>query len=198
MNLARLRLILWALIAVIFVGASALYVWRQVSPGPAVPGIGGAFAMEATTGGTFTEADLVGTPSLMFFGYTFCPDVCPTTLFEATEWRSALDLTADDLNIIFVTVDPKRDTLDHMTNYLEGLGVPVIGLAGDQAATDRMVDVWGVVAEIDDDGTENYLVNHTASVFLVNAQGQFTGTISFGEARDTALAKIRRLTGTDG
>ncbi|HHS82582.1 MAG TPA: SCO family protein, partial [Devosia sp.] len=103
-----------------------------------VPGIGGPFTMQATTGKTFTEKDLVGRPSLLFFGYTFCPDVCPTTLADTTSWRAALGLGADDLNIIFVSVDPERDDMDSLKEYVGAFGSSIIGLRGTKAQTDAI------------------------------------------------------------
>ena len=109
-SLRNFRIVLWLLVAVVAIGATGLYLFRP----PARPlGVTGKdFALESTKGGTFTQASLAGTPSLIFFGYTFCPDVCPTTLAETTAWRAQLGLTPEQLRIIFVTVDPQRDTLD--------------------------------------------------------------------------------------
>lgn len=189
--LARLRFSLWAL--VLIAGIAATYYYMQKINEP-VPGIGGPFTMQATTGKAFTEKDLVGRPSLMFFGYTFCPDVCPTTLADTTSWRAALGLGADDLNIIFVSVDPERDDMNSLKEYVAAFGSPVIGLRGTDAQTDAIKKAYGVFSEkVDDPGASGYLVNHTASVYMLNDKGQFVGTLAYGEAKDVALEKIRRL-----
>lgn len=190
--LRNFRIVLWALVAVVAIGATALYVFRP----PQRPlGLNGQeFALASTKGGSFTQNDLRGTPSLIFFGYTFCPDVCPTTLAETTAWRAQLGLDEEDLRIVFVTVDPERDTLEMVKNYVEGFDPSVIGLVGDDAATTQAKSAFGVFSEkAGDVESEFYLVNHTALTFLIDRNGQFQGTIAYEEAQDTALAKVKRL-----
>lgn len=190
--LRNFRIVLWVLVAVAAIGATALYMFQP----PQRPlGLNGQeFALASTKGGTFTQNDLRGTPSLIFFGFTFCPDVCPTTLAETTAWREQLGLTADDLRIIFVTVDPERDTPEMLKAYVEGFDPSIIGLVGDQAETDRVKAAFGVFSEkAGDVDSEFYLVNHTALTFLINAEGSFQGTIAYEENGDTARAKIERL-----
>jgi protein SCO1/2 len=191
---ARFRLVLWTLVVVVAIAATALFFFRP----PAAPlGVTGqAFALDSIKGGSFTNNDLKGTPSLVFFGYTFCPDVCPTTLSEAIAWKEALGLKPEQLRTIFVTVDPARDTKAVLTDYLGAFDPNAIGLFGSDAATADAKAAFGVVSENgtpDKDG--NYLVNHTASVFLIGRDGTFQGTIAFGEDTQNALAKIKRLVG---
>ena len=190
---ARFRMILWGLVLVAAVGATLLFVFRP----PANPlGVTGKpFALETTAGQPFTQADLKGTPSLVFFGYTFCPDVCPTTLAESVAWRQDLGVGYDKLRTIFVTVDPERDTRDVLAAYLGGFDPNVIGLVGTAEQTEAAKAAFGVMSEKVESGDQFYLVNHTASVFLINADGSFEGTIAYGEAKDTAVAKIKRLIG---
>lgn len=191
-SLRNFRIVLWALVAVVAIGATALFMFRP--PQRPLGVTGQEFALASTQGGTFTQNDLRGTPSLIFFGYTFCPDVCPTTLAETTAWRAQLGLDADDLRIIFVTVDPERDTLEAVKGYVEGFDPSIIGLVGDEAATDNAKAAFGVFSEkAGDVESEFYLVNHTALTFLIDKNGQFQSTISYEEAQDTALAKVKRL-----
>lgn len=190
--LARFRLILWVLVAIAAVGATALFVVRPPQAPLAVTGT--PFTLQSTEGGSFSAADLAGTPSLVFFGYTNCPDVCPTTLAESVAWKEQLGITDDQLRTIFVTVDPARDTLEVLQSYLGGFDPDVIGLVGDDQQTAAVKASFGAVSEngeARDDGF--YLVNHTASVFLIDSDGRFQGTIAYGEAMDTAVGKIRRL-----
>jgi protein SCO1/2 len=191
--LARFRIVLWGLVVVAALGATAFYVFRP----PASPlGLTGRpFTLETTTGETFTEANLSGAPSLVFFGYTFCPDVCPTTLAETVVWRQELGVTYGDLRTIFVTVDPERDTTQVLADYLGGFDPQVIGLVGTLEQTAAAKAAFGVMSEKSNPDDEFYLVSHTASVFLVDKDGSFMGTISYGEAKDTAVAKIKRLIG---
>ena len=191
-TLRNFRIVLWVLVVVAAIAATALYMFRP----PQRPlGINGQeFALTSTKGGSFTQADLVGTPSLIFFGYTFCPDVCPTTLAETTAWRAQLGLGADDLRIIFVTVDPERDTAEMVKAYVEGFDPSVIGLVGTPEETEKAKAAFGVFSEkAGDVESEFYLVNHTALTFLIDEDGSFQGTIAYEEASDTALAKIDRL-----
>jgi protein SCO1 len=190
--LRNFRIVLWVLVAVAAIGATALYVFRP--PQRPLGVTGQEFALASTQGGTFTQRDLVGTPSLVFFGYTFCPDVCPTTLAETTAWRSQLGLTEDDLRIIFVSVDPERDTAEMIKAYVEGFDPSVIGLVGSEEETANAKAAFGVFSEkAGEVDTEFYLVDHTALTFLIGADGQFEGTIAYEEASETARAKIERL-----
>ncbi|UYN99437.1 MAG: SCO family protein [Devosia sp.] len=190
--LRNFRIVLWALVVVAAIGATALYAFRP--PQRPLGVTGQEFALASTQGGTFTQRDLVGKPSLIFFGFTFCPDVCPTTLAETTAWRAQLGLDAEDLRIIFVTVDPERDTLEAVKAYVEGFDPSIIGLVGDTAQTDAAKAAFGVFSEKSGDvDSEFYLVDHTALTFLIRADGTFQGTIAYEEASETALAKVKRL-----
>ena len=190
-TLHRIRVILWGAVVVVAVGATALFLLRPPSNPLAVTGK--PFTLESTAGGSFTETNLKGTPSLVFFGYTYCPDVCPTTLAESAVWKSVLGLDNTQLRTIFVTVDPERDTKDVLTQYLSYYP-GVIGLVGTPEQTEAAKASFGAMSEkTEPDEGGFYLVNHTASVFLIDADGRFEGTIAYGEAKDTAVAKIKRL-----
>lgn len=190
--LAKFRWALWGIVVVAAIAATVIFFTRPQTPSGTT--FGGPFEMTATTGNKFTHNDLKGKPSLLFFGYTYCPDVCPMTLAETQVWKQSLSLTADDINVIFVSVDPERDTLEHLKNYLSNFGGEVIGLTGTQAQTDQIKRSWGVFSEnVKSEDTTEYLVNHTASTFMVDENGEFFGTIAFEENTDTAIAKIKRL-----
>lgn len=194
-GLSRFRLILWVLVAAAAISATLLFIFRPPQGPLAVTGT--PFALQSTAGGTFTEKDLAGTPSLVFFGYTNCPDVCPTTLAESVAWKEQLGISDDELRTIFVTVDPERDTPEVLKAYLGGFDPDVIGLSGDAEQTEAAKASFGAMSEkgeVRDDGF--YLVNHTASVFLIDRNGRFQSTIAYGEASDTATAKIKRLLGS--
>ena len=192
--IVRFRIILWTVVVVAALAAVALYVLR---PAGAPVGVTGTpFALDSTKGGTFTQDNLKGTPSLVFFGYTFCPDVCPTTMAESVQWKQDLGLQPARLRTIFVTVDPARDTKDVLTSYLGSFDSNIIGLVGTQDQTTAAKASFGVFSENQaPDKNGNYLVNHTANVFLVDKDGKFAGTIDYGEATDSAEAKIKRLVG---
>lgn len=190
--LRNFRIVLWTLVVLVAIGATALYMFRP----PARPlGVTGqTFELASTKGGQFTQDNLKGTPSLVFFGYTFCPDVCPTTLAQTTAWRAQLGISPDALRIIFVTIDPQRDSLEGLKAYVEGFDPSIIGLVGDQAQTDAVKKAFGVSAERSGAADDpNYLVSHTASVFLIGADGGFEGTIAYNQGGDAPLRAIKKL-----
>lgn len=190
--LKRFRIVLWSLVAVAAAGAIALYVLRPPAGAGAVSG--SDFAMESTKGGTFTQADLKGTPSLVFFGYTYCPDVCPTTLAESMGWREDTGVGYDRMRTILVTVDPERDTKDVLANYIGAFDENIIGLTGTQQQTEAIKASFGVYSEKGEtDATGGYIMNHTATVFLLDGDGNLASTIAYGENTATAEAKIKRL-----
>jgi protein SCO1/2 len=155
---------------------------------------GGPFKLTDQTGQTVTEKNMVGRPTIIFFGYTHCPDVCPTTMAEMAGWFEALGEDAKDLKAYFVTVDPERDTPEQLDSYVSWINGRVTGVTGSPEEIARIVKAWGVVAEkVPGSAPDEYTMNHTASVFLVNARGEFEGTIAYQESQDTAVAKIRRL-----
>lgn len=140
-----------------------------------------------------SERDVIGRPSVVFFGFTYCPDICPTTLASLTALLGRLGSDADRLGVFFVTVDPERDTPDTLAQYLSSFDRRIRGLTGapDQiAALARSLGVYYAKVQT---GNGTYTMDHTASVFLLDAQGRFVGTIAHGEDADMALAKLKRL-----
>jgi protein SCO1 len=190
--LKRLRFILWGLVIVVGLGATGLYFLRP--PERPVGLFGGAFTLHTIDGKAFTEKDLPGVPTLVYFGYTFCPDVCPTTLAEVLGYEQKLAVTPDKLRFIMVTVDPERDTPDGLRQYLDAFSTDFIGLTGSEDETEAAKKAFGVFSQkVKTDEATDYLVDHTASVFLLGRDGRFEGTISYGEDSDAAIAKIERL-----
>jgi protein SCO1 len=190
--LRRFRMVLWGLVVVAAIGATLLFLFRPPANPLAVTGQ--PFALASTAGGEFTQNDLRGTPSLVFFGYTYCPDVCPTTLAESVAWKEAAGISDEQLRTIFITVDPERDTREVLTEYLAGFDPDVIGLVGTPEQTEAAKASFGAFSErVGKADEEFYLVNHTASVFLIGADGSFEGTIAYGEPMETAVGKIKKL-----
>jgi protein SCO1/2 len=197
MNALRfIRYAAWGAVAI--VAAASLYVaWQwQNGTGPgrlSVASIGGPFSVVDQTGQPVTDASLKGHPSAMFFGYTYCPDVCPTTLFEMTAWLETLGPEADKLKVYFVTVDPERDTQEQMASYLSAFDPRISGLTGSPAAIERMIKAYRIYSrKVPVDGG-SYIMDHTASVYLLNSNGVFVGTIDYKESPETAVAKLKRL-----
>ena len=193
MALSHIRTVLWTLVAVVALGATGLYVYTTMTrPAQAVALGQGDYELVTATGEAFNRDSLKGSPSMLFFGFTHCPDVCPTSLAEMTVWYEALGDKADDLNAFFVSVDPERDTAEIIGDYVSWTG-HVTGVTGSPDEIAKAAKSWGVYyAKVPLEGGD-YTMDHTASVFLVNAEGEFEGTIAYRENSDTALAKLRRL-----
>ncbi len=193
--LRRFRMVLWGLVAVAAVAATVLFVVVRTPIGPqGVATLGGGdYRLVAHTGETVDASIFLGHPSLLFFGFTHCPDVCPTTLGDMAAWYEELGDEAKDLKAYFVTVDPERDTPEIVGAYASWLGPQMTGVSGSRAEIDKIIRAWGVTAEKVPLSDGGYNMAHTASVFLVDAQGRFEGTIAYEESRETALGKIRKL-----
>lgn len=192
-SIKQVRIVLWSLVVAVAIGATALFILAPPS-NPVNGGVGGGtYALVDQRGNPVDQTMLMGQPSVLFFGYTHCPDVCPTTMAEMSAWFEALGDEAKDLEAFFVTVDPERDTPKMIDSYVSWVSDRITGVTGTQVEIDKMVKAWGVVAEKVPGEGGDYTMNHTASVFLVNRAGEYEGTIAYGESMDTAVAKIRRL-----
>ena len=132
---------------------------------------------------------------MIFFGFTHCPDVCPTTLARLAKLRRALGKGDSAFAILFVTVDPARDTPAVVGRYSGLFGSPVIGLTGTPAEIDAVRRQWGIFAERAAAGGSDYTIDHTATVFVVGADGKVRSTIAPDESDPPALAKLRRVVG---
>jgi protein SCO1/2 len=197
-SLKAIRIVVWAAIVVLAGAMLWFVVGTRSSPSPATTiaaaSIGGPFTLVDQKGVTVTEADLKGHPSALFFGYTYCPDVCPTTLADMTVWLGNLGSAADKLKVYFITVDPERDTEAEMASYLEAFDPRIEGLTGTRPAIDQMLKNFRVYSRKVGDGP-NYTMDHTASVYLLDSDGQFVGTVDYQEDTDTVMAKLKRLVG---
>lgn len=159
--------------------------------------IGGPFTLERTDGTAVTEKDILGKPYAIFFGFTHCPEVCPTTLWEASGWMAKLGKDADRVGFYFVTVDPERDTAELMANYLSAFDPHITGLTGTREQVDQIVKGYKVYARKVPLEGGDYTMDHTATVYLMHGDGSFAGTIAYQEDADTAVAKLRRLIDND-
>ena len=197
-----LRLVLWGLVglAVVAMGAFvALTVLREQAPDQTalyegVDAVGGPFTLvRADTGETVTQEDFADKPKAIFFGFTLCPDVCPTTLFELSTYLERLGPLADNLHVLMVSVDPQRDTPEFLNDYVGAFSDEIVGLTGTQEQVDEAVANYRVYARRVDLDDGDYTMDHTASIFLMNADNQLVGTIAYQESPDTALPKLERL-----
>jgi protein SCO1/2 len=195
-TMKAIRIAVWAAVAVL----GAAVVWFVVADrtgdqtGIAAATIGGPFSLSDQTGATVTEAALQGHPSALFFGYTYCPDVCPTTLFEMTTWLEQLGPDSDKLKVYFVTVDPERDTREQMAAYLQAFDPRILGLTGSREAVDQMLKAYRVYSrKVEGDDPDSYTMDHSASVYLLDSDATFVSTVDYQENPDRALEKLRRL-----
>ncbi len=156
---------------------------------------GDPFTLVDQKGQPITEAAFRGQPSAVFFGFTHCPEVCPTTLFEMDGWLKQLGDDGKDIRAYFVTVDPERDTAEIMDRYVGNVSDRITGITGDPDKVHEMAKSFGIFwRKVDLEGGD-YTMDHTASVLLLDRTGDFFGTIAYEENSDTALAKLKRLAG---
>ena len=154
------------------------------------------FELVDQAGKTRTNADFAGAPIALFFGYTYCPDVCPMTL---TLLSASLDEVAERgvntaaLQTIFITVDAERDTSEQLAAYLSLFDLPVTGLTGNARQLARAHDAFGAYARRVEKDDSVVLYDHTATVYLYDSAGAFTGTVAFNEPPEFVVEKLRRL-----
>ncbi|NKF30967.1 SCO family protein, partial [Pseudomonas sp. BGM005] len=164
---------------------------KQSSDVVAEAPFGVPFTMISQSGQPITEQALRGKPTALFFGFTHCPEVCPTTLFELNGWLEKVDPKGDKLQAYFVTVDPERDTPEIMNAYVSNVSKRITGISGPPEKIAEVIKGFRVYAKkvpVDEkDPNGDYTMDHTASVFLLDSAGRFSGTIAYGENPDTAV-----------
>jgi protein SCO1 len=191
------RWVLTALAGVAGFAALGLYFAFMVSARPPeqasdIGHFGGPFTLVDDSGAPVTERTLAGKPYAIYFGYTFCPDVCPTTLLDLSRWIKKLGLDADKLNYVFVTVDPERDTAS-MHTYLSSFDKHIRGFTGTPEQIANIAKEYGVYYKKipTDDGS--YVMDHSAIMYLMGADGKFVTFIHYQEDDTSAIAKLRSL-----
>jgi protein SCO1 len=188
----RLRAVLWVLVAVAGLGAVGLYTYSATRPSVAANLGDGDYQLTTASGEVFDRQSFAGAPSMLFFGFTHCPEVCPTSLAEMTAWYETLGDEAKDLKAYFVTVDPERDTPDVIGDYVSWTG-HVTGITGTPEEIAKAAKAWAIYYQKVPLEDGDYTMDHTASIFLLNSEGNFEGTIAYREDSATAIAKLRKL-----
>jgi protein SCO1/2 len=190
----RPRALLWLLAgfaAILALCAASLSLLTPEKPGaPAPAAIGGPFVLETGDGRKVSDADLRGAPFLVFFGYTHCPDVCPTTLFQISEILRALGPDAK-IKALFVTVDPERDTPQLMQDYVGSFDPRIAGLSGDRAAIDKVMAEYRVYARKAPGKSDEYSMDHSALVYLMDRNGRFLRGFNIERPPEQAAAELR-------
>ena len=164
--------------------------YRGTALGPSA--IGGPFKLIDQSGQPITDQDMKGRPFLVFFGYTHCPDICPTALFEMSEVLRVLGNDADRIGALFITVDPERDTPAIMKDYLSSFDPRLRGATGDTQAIDAVVKAYRVYAKKVPTDKGDYSMDHTALVYLMDKQGRFVAPFSLKRRPEDAAADLRR------
>jgi len=192
---ARILLLLAAFLAGLAACFAVVWIVASRPPVPGVPqtaAIGGPFKLTNQDGRTVTDQDLRGKPFLVFFGFTHCPDVCPTTLFEVSEVMRNLGDQADRVGALFITVDPERDTPAKLKEYLSSFDRHLTGLTGDPAALAAVAKGYRVYFKKVplDDGS--YTMDHTAIVYLMGKDGRFVAPFNVKRPTEVSAAELRR------
>ncbi|MEZ5802536.1 MAG: SCO family protein [Rhizobiaceae bacterium] len=164
--------------------------YRQTNSGEPY---GAPFTLVDENGAPITEAAFRGHPSAVFFGFTNCPEVCPTTLYEMNAWLTKLGDEGKDIRAYFVSIDPERDTPEMMKLYVENASDRITGITGEPDKVYAMAKSFGIYWKKVDTGDGEYTMDHTASVLLLDSSGDFAGTIAYEENSNTAIAKLKRL-----
>jgi protein SCO1 len=199
-TLKFIRTVAWAAVVAAVIALGALFAgsgWLSGLDRRALPlaaSIGGPFKLTTHLNAPFTDQQLKGKPFAIFFGFTNCPDVCPTTLLEITNRIAELGPLADNLNYVFVTVDPKADTVEHLKTYLSNFDRRIIGLTGSEEEINEIVARYRVVVQRVPTKA-GYTINHTATTFLMDRDGRLAGTLAYEEPAKFQLAKLSRLAG---
>ncbi|QRM35277.1 SCO family protein [Microvirga sp. VF16] len=202
--LKLVRWILWSLVAVaIFVATGVAVGWLRTEwlgqrPPVAVtttgtPAVGGPFSLVNHRGERVTQDTFKGKPTAYFFGFTHCPEVCPTTLFEMSQHLKDLGPDANRLNVVFVTVDPERDTPELLKTYLESFDPRIVALTGTAEELATAARAFRIsYRKVPTEGG-NYTMDHTSSVIVTDAKGEFVSLIDYHEDKAMALAKLQRV-----
>jgi protein SCO1/2 len=175
---------------VIFLGV-ILYATGQFG-GPAGSAIGGPFKLTGGDGQPITNETFKGKPYLMFFGFTHCPDVCPTTLFEVSQVMTALGKDADRTAALFITVDPERDTPAVMKDYLSNFDPHLIGATGTPEAIAAVLKQFRVYAKKVPTKDGDYSMDHSAVIYLMDKQGRFVAPFNLKRKPEESAAALRK------
>jgi protein SCO1 len=177
---------------VLVLGVFIYLTGHSASPiGRAVASVGGPFHLEDQNRKPFSDQDMKGRPFLVFFGYTHCPDVCPTTLLEISDVIKALGKDADRAGALFITVDPERDTPDVLKDYLSNFDPHLRALTGDPAAVAATLKAYRVYAAKIPLKDGDYTMDHTAAVYLMDKDGRFVSTFNVKQPPEAAAGQLR-------
>ena len=195
--LRTIRYVAWATIAVLIaVAGFAAVGFRANFPDsaslPFAAPIGGPFDLTAQDGTRFSSRNLAGKPYALFFGYTNCPDVCPTTLLELTNAFAELGPDAGKMKVVYITVDPERDTPEFLAKYMTSFDKRFTALTGTTEEISEVARKFRAIYRRVP-SKDGYTMDHTATVYLMDAKGALAGTLTYNEEFKTQVAKLKRL-----
>lgn len=201
-GLKTARILAWVLVGLAVIGVVALLLFPRAHTATEAPqnqsvqaGLGGPFALVGADGKPFSSSALAGKPYAIFFGFTRCGDVCPTTLARLVKLRKEAG-GENALNIVFVTIDPANDGPKEVGQYAELFGSPIIGLTGSPDQIKAVKKQYGIYAEPNPASSgHGDMMNHTATTLLFDREGELAGTISPSEGDPPAVDKLKRLLG---
>jgi protein SCO1 len=196
MNVRRVRIALWSVIAVLMIFLAFTYYSARKGNEIEPVKLGVPFSLIDQNGAPITEAAFQRHPTVLFFGFTHCPEVCPTTLFEMAGWLKALGDEGKDLRVFFVSVDPERDTPEVMKGYTAAFTDRITGITGDPKEVEKVIKGWKIYARKVPTENGDYTMDHTASVMLLDRDARLKSTIDYKETTDVALKKLRLLIGS--
>jgi protein SCO1/2 len=194
----RARQWIWVALAGLFAFSTAALGTVYIISFRAVHGvtatrIGGPFTLVDDTGAMVTEKTLAGKPYIMYFGYTFCPDFCPTTLLDLSRWIEKLGPDADRFNYVLVTVDPERDTVQSLHTYLSSFDKRIRGYTRTPAEIAQIAKEYRVYYKKIPTEDGGYAMDHSAITYLMGSDGKFVTMIAYQEDDASALAKLRSI-----
>ncbi|MGJ4905752.1 SCO family protein [Bradyrhizobium sp. HKCCYLRH2060] len=192
-NITRPLVIVGAFAASLVIGLSLMFLVMGGGRNIAAPAaIGGPFQLTDQSGAVVTEKSLEGRPTLIFFGFTHCPDVCPTSLFEISEVLRAMGKDADSVNAYFVSVDPERDNPAAMKDYLSSFDPHLKGLTGDPEVLAKVLTEYRVYAKKVPLKDGDYTMDHTALVYLMDRNGRFVAPFNLKRTPEEAAADLKK------
>jgi protein SCO1/2 len=194
----------FAIVAIVFAGvlviaagvllALALRETPRGAAGTALASaIGGPFQLIDQNGKPFSDADLKGKWHLIFFGYTHCPDACPTALNEMSLALDRLGMKRDEVGVVFITVDPERDTPDALKSYVQSFDAPIMALTGSPEAVAQAAKAYRVFYAKHPRADGDYDMDHSAVIYVMNPEGRFTATFTPDSSADAIVQRLQKL-----
>jgi protein SCO1 len=182
--------------AAVFLCIALMTTGRPIGEAAGIPAIGGPFELVDDNGKPVSDKKLAGKPFAMYFGYTFCPEVCPTTLLDLSRWIKDLGSDADKLNYAFVSIDPERDTPKLLHTYLSSFDPHIRGFTGTSEQIAKIAKEYRVYYKKIPTENGSYVMDHSSIMYLMGADGKMVSAIAYQEDDASALKKFRSLVTT--